>query len=197
VEGTTRLETFSDGVFAIAATLLVLELGVRADRDLGSELTHIWPSYLAYVTSFLTIGIIWMNHHHTVSLLARVDRTMLFVNHLLLLTIAFLPFPTKLVADYLYKDGERAAAIAYASTLVLMAIVHQVWWQYARRGRRLVAEHVSEAALRSVDLAYAPGVPMYGAVLALAFFSPLASVALTFAIAAFYLPSAAIFDRGR
>src|SRR5437764_5515905 len=87
--GTTRLETFSDGVFAIAATLLVLEIGVRAREDLGSELLRIWPSYLAYVTSFLTIGIIWINHHHTVSLLARVDRTFLFINNVLLLTIAF------------------------------------------------------------------------------------------------------------
>ena len=197
MEGTTRLETFSDGVFAIAATLLVLEIAIEPrTRDVGAALTHIWPSYLAYATSFLTIGIIWMNHHHTVSLLARVDRTMLFVNHLLLLTIAFLPFPTKLVADYLNEPGEQPAAIAYASTLVLMAVTHQVWWQYARRGRRLVAEHVSDAALRVVDLAYAPGVPMYGAVLLIAFFSPLASVLLTFAIAAFYLPSAALFERG-
>jgi uncharacterized membrane protein len=197
VEGTTRLETFSDGVFAIAATLLVLvlELGVEGRHDLGSELTHIWPSYLAYVTSFLTIGIIWMNHHHTVSLLGRVDRTMLFVNNVLLLIVAFFPFPTKLVAGYLNEPGEQAAAIAYASTLVLMAATHEVWWQYARRGRRLIGEHVSEAALRSVDLAYAPGVFMYGAVLVVAFFSPLASVALTLAIAAFYLPSAALFER--
>jgi uncharacterized membrane protein len=193
--GTTRLETFSDGVFAIAATLLVLELGVEGRHDLGSELTHIWPSYLAYVTSFLTIGIIWMNHHHTVSLLGRVDRTMLFVNNVLLLIVAFFPFPTKLVAGYLNEPGEQAAAIAYASTLVLMAATHEVWWQYARRGRRLIGEHVNEAALPSVDLAYAPGVFMYGAVLVLAFFSPLASVALTFAIAAFYLPSAALFER--
>ena len=196
MEGTTRLETFSDGVFAIAATLLVLEIAIEPrTRDVGAALTHIWPSYLAYATSFLTIGIIWMNHHHTVSLLARVDRTMLFVNHLLLLTIAFLPFPTKLVADYLNEPGEQPAAIAYASTLVLMAAIHQVWWQYARRRRRLVAEHVSDAALHGVDLAYAPGVPMYGAVLLIAFFSPLASVLLTFAIAAFYLPSAALFEQ--
>lgn len=195
--GTARFETFSDGVFAIAATLLVLTFSVGSGRrlDLGRELLHLWPAYLAYVTSFVTIGIIWMNHHHTVSLLGRVDRTMLFVNNVLLLTVAFLPFPTKLVADYLNEPGEQSAAIAYASTLVLMAAMHQVWWQYARRGRRLVAERVSEAALRSVDLAYAPGVPLYGAVLVLAFFSPIASVALTFAIAAFYLPSAALFER--
>ena len=92
---TTRFETFSDGVFAIAATLLVLEFSVTSGRDLGNQLLHLWPSYLAYITSFVTIGIIWMNHHHTVSLIGRADRTMLFLNNLLLLTIAFLPFPTR------------------------------------------------------------------------------------------------------
>jgi uncharacterized membrane protein len=194
-KGTARLETFSDGVFAIAATLLVLEFTVGTRRSLGSELLHIWPSYLAYATSFVTIGIIWMNHHHTVSLLGRTDRTMLFINNLLLMTIAFLPFTTKLVADYLRKDGEQAAALAYAATFVVMAAMHQVWWQYARRNRRLIADGTPDSALRAVDRAYAPGVLMYGTVFAVAFFSPLSAVLLTFAIAAFYLPSAALFDR--
>ena len=193
--GTARLETFSDGVFAIAATLLVLEIGVSSDDELGHALLHIWPSYLAYITSFVTIGIIWMNHHHTVSLIARTDRTMLFLNNLLLLTIAFLPFPTKLVGDYLRDPGEQAAALAYAGTLVVMAILHQVWWQYARHDRRLIAAETPDSALRAVDRAYLPGVPMYAAVFVVAFFSPLAAVVVTFAIAAFYLPSAALFDR--
>ena len=192
--GTTRFETFSDGVFAIAATLLVLELSVSGD-DLGHALLHIWPQYLAYVTSFLTIGIIWMNHHHTVSLIARTDRTMLFINNLLLLTVAFLPFPTKLVGDNLRGGDEQAAALAYAATLVVMAILHQVWWQYARRNRRLIGIETPDSALRAVDRAYWPGVPMYAAVFIVAFFSPLAAVVFTFAIAAFYLPSAALFDR--
>jgi hypothetical protein len=74
-------------------------------------------------------------------------------------------------------------------------VMHEVWWQYARRERRLIAEHVSESALSGVDRAYLPGVPMYGAVFVVSFFSPLAAVLMTFAIAAFYLPSAALFDR--
>jgi len=196
--GTTRFEAFSDGVFAIAATLLVLEFSVTSGSDaptLGHQLLHLWPSYLAYVTSFVTIGIIWMNHHHTVSLLGRTDRTMRFLNILLLLTIAFLPFPTKLVAQYLRKDGEQAAALAYAATFVLMATLHLVWWWYARGNRRLIAEGTPDSALRAVDRAYLPGVPMYGTVFVVAFFSPLAAVLITFAIAAFYLPSAALFDR--
>ena len=193
--GTGRLETFSDGVFAIAATLLVLEFSVTSTSGLGHQLLDLWPSYLAYVTSFVTIGIIWMNHHHTVSLLARTDRTFQFLNILLLMTIAFLPFPTKLVAQNLGKDGEKAAALTYAATFVLMAALHLVWWRYARTDRRLVAEDTPDSALRAVDRAYVPGVFMYGTVFVVAFFSPLTAVFLTFAIAAFYLPSAALFDR--
>ena len=195
--GTGRLETFSDGVFAIAATLLVLEFSVTSTVNLGDQLVHLWPSYLAYVTSFVTIGIIWMNHHHTVSLIGRIDRTMLFINNLLLLTVAFLPFPTGLVGKAIQQgQGEQAAALAYAGTLVVMAILHQFWWQYARRERRLIADGMPDSALRAVDRAYWPGVPMYGAGFVVAFFSPLAAVVITFAIAAFYLPSAALFDRG-
>jgi TMEM175 potassium channel family protein len=195
--GPGRLEGFSDGVFAIAATLLTLEIGVDTSRgDLGGQLTRIWPSYLAYVTTFLIIGVIWINHHHCVSLLRRVDRTFLFINLLLLLTVAFMPFPTRLVAQYLQKSGERDAVIAYAATMLSMACVYNVWWRYARTGRRLIAEHVSDRSLSAVDRAFNPGVPSYAVVFAVAFVSPLASVVITLAIAVFYLPSAALFERG-
>lgn len=196
--GTGRLEAFSDGVFAIAATLLVLEFSIShaiKAPPLGQQLLHLWPSYLAYVTSFVTIGIIWMNHHHTVSMIDRPNRVFLFINILLLLTVAFLPFPTKLVADYLRHGGEEAAALDYAATFVVMAVLHEVWWQYARRGRRLIKESVPDSALDAVDRAYLPGVLMYGTVFVIAFFSPLTAVLLTFAIAAFYLPASALFER--
>ena len=194
--GTSRFEAFSDGVFAIAATLLVLEFHAAPGDGLGKELLHLWPSYLAYVTSFVTIGIIWMNHHHAVSLLGRIDRTMLFLNILLLLTVAFLPFPTKLVAQNLRGGGgEETAALAYTATFVLMSVIYNTWWRYASGGRRLVAEGVPDSALHAISRAFNPGVPMYAAAFVIAFFSPLTAVFLTFAIAAFYLPSAALFDR--
>jgi TMEM175 potassium channel family protein len=198
MEGTARLETFSDGVFAIAATLLILEIGVdtASRKDLGSQLLDIWPSYLAYATSFLVIGIIWLNHHHCVSLIGRCDRTFLFVNLLLLLVVSFFPFPTKLVAEYINRPDERSAAFAYAATLLLMAITYNVWWRYARTNRRLILDGVPDASLRAVDRAFAPGVPAYGLVLAIVFVSPLASVILTLGLAVFYLPSAALFERG-
>jgi uncharacterized membrane protein len=194
--GTTRLETFSDGVFAIAATLLVLEISVDATQhDLGRALLDLWPSYLAYATSFITIGIIWMNHHFCVETIGRIDRPLLFLNLLLLLTISFLPFPTRLVAEHLQKEGEQTAVYAYASTLVVMAVVFSTWWRYAKHGRRLIAGDVPDARVRAISRAFDPGPPIYIATLLVAIASPLASVLLTLAIAAFYLPSAALFER--
>jgi uncharacterized membrane protein len=194
--GTGRLETFSDGVFAIAATLLVLEFSVTSYNDLGSELRHLWPSYLAFATSFLTIGIIWMNHHFCVETMARVDRTLMFLNLLLLMTVSFLPFPTRLVAESFKEHaGEQPAVLAYAATFVLMAVIYNVWWRYASSGRRLIRDDVPDSGIRAINRAFDPGVPLYTVTLLVAFWSPLASVALTFAVAAFYLPSAALFDR--
>jgi uncharacterized membrane protein len=194
--GTGRLEAFSDGVFAIAATLLVLEFAINEHGDIGHQLRELWPAYLAYATSFLTIGIIWMNHHFCVETMGRVDRTLMFLNLLLLMTVAFLPFPTHLVADSLrLHNGERPAVLLYAGTFVVMATIYNVWWRYASSRRRLIADGTPDAVLRSITRAFNPGIPMYAATYLVAFFSPVASVALTFAIAAFYLPSAALFDR--
>jgi uncharacterized membrane protein len=195
--GTTRLETFSDGVFAIAATLLVLEIGIDSAgaHNLGQALLDLWPSYLAYVTSFLTIGIIWMNHHFCVETIARSDRTLMFLNLLLLLTVSFLPFPTRLVAEYLQKPGEQTAVYAYAATFIVMSVIYNAWWRYASTNRRLIGENVPESRVRAITRAFNPGVPIYVLTLLVAAFSPLASVFLTFAVAAFYLPSGALFER--
>jgi uncharacterized membrane protein len=197
--GPSRLEAFSDGVFAIAATLLVLEIGVNSaqGRTLGHALQRIWPSYLAYVTSFVTIGIIWINHHHNMRAIDRIDRAFQFINLLLLLDVAFIPFPTRLVAQYLQRPGEKPAAIAYAATLLVMAVLYTIWWRYARARRWLIAPTVSDSDLRAIDRGFAPGLPAYTIVFVLAFFSPLAAVILTLALAAFYLPSATLFaERG-
>jgi uncharacterized membrane protein len=192
-EGTTRLETFSDGVFAIAATILVLEIGVDHTNDLGRALLDLWPSYLAYATSFVTIGIIWINHHNCVRTIERIDRPFMFINMLFLLVVAFIPFPTKLVAEYLQEPGERAAVYAYDAVFIVMAIVYTIWWRYASTRRRLIGDDVSDGELRAITRAFNPGIPLYAIAFAVAFFSPLASVLLNLAIAAFYLPSAALF----
>jgi uncharacterized membrane protein len=195
--GTARMEAFSDGVFAIAATLLVLEIGVGtgADQHLGQALVDLWPSYLAYATSFLIIGIIWVNHHECMACMARVNRTMLFINIVFLMVVAFIPFPTKLVADHLQKSGEHAAVYAYVITLIAMSVLYNVWWRYARHDRRLIAESVPQSRVDAISRAFDPGAALYLIVLVVAFFSPLASVILTLILAAFYIPAGALFER--
>ena len=107
---TARLETFSDGVFAIAATLLILNVNVTG-VPLGKALVHGWPSYVAYAVSFLTIGIMWANHHGVFSQIDKVDRTFLMINVVFLMLVAFVPFPTKLVAENVHRPGLEAAAV--------------------------------------------------------------------------------------
>ena len=195
--GTARMETFSDGVFAIAATLLVLEIGIgtAAEQNLGRALVDLWPSYLAYATSFMVIGIIWVNHHDCVACMDHVDRTMLFINTVFLMVVSFIPFPTKLVADHLQKDGEHAAVYAYAITMLGMAILYNAWWGYARHNRRLIGPAVPQSRVDAISRAFNPGIPLYLLVLVLAFFSPLASVVLTLLLAVFYIPAGALFER--
>ncbi|MCW2870179.1 MAG: hypothetical protein JWL99_1499 [Streptomyces oryziradicis] len=133
-----RVEAFSDGVFAIAITLLVLEIKVpegAADR-LWSALGEQWPSYAAYAVTFLVIGIMWVNHHTVFVYIARVDRTLLFLNLLLLMGVAALPWPAGLLAAYL-RDGHasQAAAIVYSAFMVYHALTFQaLWWHLTRTG---------------------------------------------------------------
>src|SRR5260370_14857071 len=120
-----RLETFADGVFAIAATLLILNVDAqvtRSGRSLGHELLHVWPSYVAYAVSFLTIGIIWVNHHAVIGQIGRVDRAFLFLNVAFLMCAAFIPFPTRLLAEHVRDHGATAAAFTYGATLTTTAV---------------------------------------------------------------------------
>jgi uncharacterized membrane protein len=194
VENTSRhrLETFSDGVFAIAATLLVLGFTVPSGNDLGSGLLHLGPAYLAYVTSFLTIGIIWINHHTVMDTIARVDRTFLFVNMVFVLVVAFIPFPTRVVAEHLH---ERAAVVMYGGTILLMTLVFNVLWIYACKDRRLIGASVPDSSIRAITQAFYVGIPLNCLVILLAIFTPLGGMILAFSITAFYLPGVTLLDR--
>jgi uncharacterized membrane protein len=186
---TARVEAFSDGVFAIAITLLIIEIHVPAREHaetLGHELLRIWPSYLGYLTSFLTIGVMWINHHYVFELIARVDQTMLLLNTLLLMLIAFVPFPTAVLAQFIETGGARAAAVLYGATLTLTAITYFTWWRYASAGRRLIGENVPDEVVDDITRAYAPGTLLYGGAMLVAFLQPWASAALYLGIAVFY-----------
>jgi uncharacterized membrane protein len=194
---TSRLEAFSDGVFAIAITLLVLELSVdTATQDLGKALVHIWPSYLAYVTSFLTIGVIWVNHHSLFGYVDHVDRALLFLNTLLLLVVAFTPFPTRLIAEFLREaENEETAALAYGITFVIMAVVFQVLWRWMATGRRLIRPEISQEEVDDITRTFAPGIPIYAGATLVALVSPIASVALYLTIALFYALPPSLYRR--
>jgi len=143
-----RLEAFSDGVFAIAITLLILD--VRVPRDLpqttrlADAMLAAWPNYFAFLTSFATIGIMWMNHHRLFRIIARADHALLIWNGLLLLGITFVPFPTALIAEYIQRPDQRTAAMVLGGTYVFLALMFNgLWWHAApwapppggRRGR--------------------------------------------------------------
>jgi uncharacterized membrane protein len=193
---TARLETFADGVFAIAATLLILNVDAQVVRDapnLGDRLTHIWPSYVAYAASFVTIGIMWVNHHTIMSQVRRADRRFLVANILLLLCIGFFPFTTRLVAEHVRGDGAEAAALAYGFTGVATAIMFNVTWFYAALGRRLLRPDADPAIVSGITRAYIPGPWIYLAATLVAFASPVASIILFGVIALFYVVESSIF----
>jgi uncharacterized membrane protein len=133
--GTDRLAAFSDGVFSIAATLLVLDIAVHPPGTPLQQVLHAWPAYLAYVVSFLTIGAAWLVHTALTGRLARSDPIFLEINLLVLLVVAFLPFPTRLVTDALHNAGaERVAVTVYGLTLLAIRILGSALDAYARRG---------------------------------------------------------------
>ena len=193
---TTRLETFADGVFAIAATLLIIDVTADARGGaLGTELAHAWPQYAAYGVSFVTIGIMWVNHHTCLDQIARTDRTFLFANIGLLACIAFVPFPTRLVAEHLRDDGLRAAALAYGLTMTATAVCFACFWFYAAVGRRLIAPDADQRIVTGISRSYLPGAPIYGTSTLVALWSATASVILFAAISAFYVLESSLFAR--
>jgi len=193
---TARLETFADGVFAIAATLLILNVDAQVgDRpgDLGSRLLHIWPSYFAYAVSFVTIGIMWINHHTVMDQIGRIDRRFLVATVGLLLCVAFVPFPTRLVAEHVRDSGARTAALAYGFTMTATAVLWSVVWFYASRGGRLLRADADARVVAGISRSYLPGPWIYLGSTLIAFASSTASVVLFGAIALFYVVESSLF----
>ena len=191
---TARLEAFSDGVFAIAATLLILEVNLPGHGSVTHDLVHAWPSYVAYAISFLTIGIIWVNHHTVMEQIGRVDRTFLFINVVFLMIVAFSPFPTRVLAEHL-RHGSKAAAFAYGVTFTLMSISYGTMWFYAATNRRLIAADADQRVVSGISRSFAPGSVIYGAATLSSLISAYLAVVLYAAIALFYVLESSIFGR--
>ncbi len=195
---TGRVEAFSDGIFAIAMTLLILEIRLPeeiAPGTLGDALLHLWRSYLAFLTSFSTIGVMWVNHHRIFNLIRRTDQAVLALNLLLMLGVTFLPFPTAVVARNIQSVDARTAVLFYNGTFTVIAISWGVLWRYAARNRHLMAKDVDEHSVRGVSRQYALGPLYYIAAGAVALFSPLTSVVIDLLLAIFFALPARIFHR--
>ena len=164
---TVRVEAFSDGVFAIAITLLILEIRVphlpteAGNAELGAALRTLWPSFLAFAGTFGSILTMWINHHGFFDLLERVDRRFLFANGFLLLLITFVPFPTALLAAYLDRPGANAASAFYCATYVGINVAYNLLWLTAARDHRLIRPGVSDKVLERIRRAYLLGFPIY------------------------------------
>jgi uncharacterized membrane protein len=172
---TSRLEAFSDGVFAIAITLLVLELSVPADEfdDLLAGILDQWPSYLAYLTSFLTIGGVWLVHHAILRRMRYADAWIVRVNLLLLLAVSFLPFPTRLVAEAISSaSAERVAVLFYGATLLVISAIIGAMGRYVAARDSLRAEDATPKDVLTVVALAEPSLPFYLGLLAFSVFAP-------------------------
>jgi uncharacterized membrane protein len=187
---TGRIETFSDGVFAIAITLLIIEIGVphaTVTESLSEKLIHLWPSYLGYAISFLVIGTVWANHHNRFRLIARSDHVLLFLNILFLMCVAFIPFPTALLAEYIRGEHRITAVAVYSGTLAVTAVFFTLLWLYAAGNYRLVDRNIDPSLLRAMTRRFVFGMLLYILAFVLAFVSAAASLTLIVILALIFV----------
>ena len=183
------MEAFSDGVFAIAITLLVLEISVPAgsEDDLLGALVDQWPSYLAYVVSFSTIGAVWLAHTVITEYLDHSDSVFLRLNLLLLLVVSFLPFPTRLLAEYgASSEPEQIAATVYGVSLMLALTMLSVVWRYAVR-ERLVRPDLGDEEVRTLTRRLTPSLGVYVVMIVVGLFVPVLAVLGYLALVLFIL----------
>ena len=188
---TARIEAFSDGVFAIAITLLILDvkvphLGERVSEwTLLAELGRQWKAYVAYLMSFSVILVMWVNHHRIFSLVRTTDQPFLFWNGLLLMFVSIVPFPTALLSEYFMTPAAKTGAAVYAGHGFLIALAFQGLWRHATRGGKLLMPGTEREVAR-LTAQYRFGPIMYLVALAAAFVSASVSIGLCLAFAAFF-----------
>ncbi len=189
---TGRIEAFSDGVFAVAITLLVLDIKIPPDNllddnNLWKQLLLQWPMLLAFVTSFATIGIMWINHHRLFNHIKRTDTGLQLFNLLLLLLIVFIPFPTALLAQqYAVHPDQHLAAAIYSGTNVVMAVCFNLLWRYASYHNRLLGKDTDPRAVQAINRQYSFGPLLYLIAFGLAWINVPSSIILNFILALFF-----------
>ena len=188
---TARLEAFSDGVIAIAITLLILDIKVpEADQlpagGLLVALLNQWPTYAAYLISFVTILIMWVNHHSLFTYIKRVDHGLLLLNGLLLMTITIVAFPTSLVSRYIQLPDGKVAAAIYAFTFVVNAVLWNAVWRYASHNNRLLDKNTSPDFIKRTNRSFLIGTPTYLLAFIFAFINVYISLGICALLAVFY-----------
>ena len=199
---TGRVEAFSDGVFAIAVTLLILGIAVPLPLKGNGLLTQVgdeWPSFLAYVLSFVTILIMWVNHHNLFKIIRRTDQAFLIINGLLLMLVTFVNYPTALLAATLKIPplagtspligtySQKQAALIYSGTFVLIAVLYNVLWHYAKREGRLLARDHDRELVELITRQYRFGPLFYLIAFLFAFISAPASIVVNILLAIYYM----------
>lgn len=190
---TARNDAFSDGVFAIVITLLTFQLAVptlqetAASGGLLRALAAQWPTYAAFVISYLTILVMWVNHHRLMGMIYRTDHNFLILNGLLLLGVTIVPFTTALLASYINQPDAPIASALYSGLLLLIALMYQAFWAYAARGRRLIGAGVPQREVDAVFRQYCFGPLLYGATVLLSFVSVPLSVLIVFGLAVYFV----------
>ena len=186
---TSRTEAFSDGIFAIAATLLVLDLKVPgAEGGLLEALLRQWPTYATYAVSFLTIGIIWVNHHAVFDRIKNVDRTLQLMNLVFLMAVAAIPFPTSLLSEYLQAGhDDRLAAAVYGGTMTVMSLAFGTIWAYTVLSHDLLHEAIDPTRARSSLWRFAVGNPLYLLAIGASVLSAKLGLAIYALLALFYM----------
>jgi uncharacterized membrane protein len=200
---TSRVEAFSDGVFAIAVTLLVFTLTVPTYERvatapaLRAALVHEWPTYLAFVMSFFSILVMWASHHNIFNLIRRVDHVFLLLNGLILMGVAVTPFTTEVLASHLGHPGGRVAAQVYCLVALFIAASYNALWYWARRGGHLLEPGVQRETLRAVTRQYAVAPVVYALAFGLSFLSAWASMGVFVFISVYYaIPTRATVPLG-
>lgn len=190
---TGRVEAFSDGVFAVAITLLVLGIAIpeSAHGRLGKILLEQWPQFAAYTVSFAVIGIIWVNHHTIFDQFTRMTRTLLFLNILLLLFVVLIPFGTGMLARYIQSASDSHIAAAFYSGLFFcMSIGFLLIWGYALRTPGILRHPLPPAAARASLISFGLGLAPYAVTIGVAFVNAILCLAIHALIALYY-----VFDR--
>ena len=196
---TGRLEAFSDGVFAIAITLLILQIPVpdltKNAPDLLTQLGNQWATYLAYLVSFMVILVMWVNHHIIFRLIHRTDQLFLILNGLLLMVITFVNYPMAVLARSLQESNvpearlmfdQHAAALLYNGTFILIAIIYNVLWRYASHKRRLLGKSADPLLVEAINKQYRFGPLFYAAAFLLAILSVWGSLVLNLLFAVYF-----------